>query len=88
MAPEGRRSTDGTSAQLTNQSRPDAIVRAGVQPEAVRSANFSVARSPMRSIQLTRTPRLDTDSCGWAEFGGRRRGDRCAQQLSFGGRRL
>ena len=64
MAPEGRRSTDGTSAQFTNQSRPDAIVRAAVQPEAVRSENFSVARLPDRSIQLTRTPRFETDSCG------------------------
>jgi hypothetical protein len=26
-----------------------------------------VARSPLRSIQLTSTPRDDTDSCGWAE---------------------
>src|SRR5262245_54555773 len=57
----GRRA-DGTSAQLTNQSRPDAMVRAGVHPEAVRSANLSVARSPFRSIQLTSTPRDDTDS--------------------------
>jgi hypothetical protein len=35
----------------------------------VRSENFSVARSPLRSIQLRSTPRFDTDSCGCAEFG-------------------
>jgi hypothetical protein len=68
MAPEGKRSADGTSAQLTNQLRPDAIVFGADHPEAVRSANFSVARSPLRSIQLRSTPRLDTDSCGCAEF--------------------
>ena len=42
--PSARRTTDGTSAQLTNQSVPDATVRAGDQPVAVRSENRSVAR--------------------------------------------
>src|SRR5262245_32770993 len=68
MAPDGRRSADGTSAQLTNQSRPDAIVRAGVQPAAVRSENLSVARSPVRSIQVRSTPRFETESWGCAEL--------------------
>ena len=60
--------TDGTSAQLTNQSRPDVTVRASLQPVAVRAENFRVARSPVRSIQLRSTPRNDTDSCGCAEL--------------------
>ena len=67
MAPDGRRRTEGTSAQLTNQSRPEATVCAAVQPVAVRSANFNVARSPARSIQLTSTPRFETVNCGCAE---------------------
>ena len=45
------------------------MVCAAVQPVAVRSANFSVARSPARSTQLTSTPRFDTDNCGCPEFG-------------------
>src|SRR5688572_13698365 len=64
--PSSSRSTDGTSAQLTNQSRPLATVRAGAQPWPVRSENFNVARSPERSIQLSNTPRVDTVSCGCA----------------------
>src|SRR5688572_11743129 len=64
--PSSSRSTDGTSAQLTNQSRPLATVRAGVQPWPVRSENFNVARSPARSIQISNTPRADTVSCGCA----------------------
>ena len=59
-------STDGTSAQLTNQSWPLATVRGSVQPDAVRSAKRSEASSPARSIQLRRTPRGDTVSCGCA----------------------
>ena len=66
MVPDGRRITEGTSAQLTNQLRPAATVRAWLQPVAVRSENFKVARSPVRSIQLRSTPRDDTDNCGWA----------------------
>src|SRR5688572_2137567 len=64
--PSASRSTDGTSAQLTNQSRPLAAVRAGVQPCPVRSENFNVARSPAGSIQLSNTPRADTVNCGCA----------------------
>ena len=56
--------TEGTSAQLTNQSVPDATVSAPDQPFAVRSANLSVAVSPDCSVQLARTPRDDDVSCG------------------------
>ncbi len=68
MAPEGSRSTDGTSAQFTNQSRPDAIVRARGPARGRAFGEFQRGEIADRSIQLTRTPRLDTDSCGWAEF--------------------
>src|SRR5690606_7869302 len=63
--PSARRSTDGTSAQLTNQSVPEATVRTSDHPAAVRSANFSEARlfSP-RSIQLINTPLSETVNCG------------------------
>ena len=56
--------TDGTSAQLMNQSLPETIARGCVQPEAVRSANFSVATLSCSSIQLRIVPRLETLSCG------------------------
>ena len=62
--------TDGTSAQFTNQSVPDATVRAGVHAPPVRSENLRVAVVPLRSIQLRRTPRADTDSRGCALPGG------------------
>src|SRR5690348_17006383 len=54
------RITDGTSAQLMNQSVPDAAVRGSDHPLAVRSANFSVAFLPSCSSQLTRSPLGDT----------------------------
>ncbi|GMV20456.1 MAG: hypothetical protein AMXMBFR57_04050 [Acidimicrobiia bacterium] len=56
--------TDGTSAQFTNQSVPDATVRAGVHPSPVRSAYFNDAVPPWRSIQLSNTPRDETVNCG------------------------
>src|SRR5262245_772413 len=46
------RTTDGTSAQLTNQSSPEATWRGSDQPLVVRSANLSEAVSPDCSIQL------------------------------------
>jgi len=59
-----RRTTDGTSAQLTNQSVPVATVRAADQPPAERSANRNVALSPLCSTQLSNTPSFETDNCG------------------------
>ena len=64
--PSDSRITEGTSAQLTNQSEPEATTRAAVQPLVVRSANFNVAVDPDRSIQLRSTPRADVESCGCA----------------------
>src|SRR5262245_60332719 len=62
------RITDGTSAQLTNQSLPDATVRGADHPALVRSAKRRLAFGPSRSIQLRITPREDVESCGWALF--------------------
>ena len=58
--------TDGTSAQLTNQSAPDATVAGADQPSAFRSDHLSVAEAPSRSIQLRSAPRDETVNCGCA----------------------
>ena len=62
--PSARRKTDGTSAQLTNQSLPDATVRGADHPDAVRSANFNAAVRPSCSIQLRSMPRSEAASWG------------------------
>ena len=61
--------TEGTSAQFTNQSVPEATVRASVQPASVRSEKRKLAVSPERSTQLSTTRSPCVDSCGWALFG-------------------
>src|SRR5689334_17057844 len=68
-SPPASRMTEGTSAQFTNQSVPDATSRAVDQPDAPRSENRSVAFGPSRSIQLRSRPRSEDDSCGCALFG-------------------
>src|SRR5262245_38953883 len=62
--PFDRRTTEGTSIGLIDQSWPDATVRGSVQPVCVRSAKRSVVVEPACSIQLRSTPRLETVSCG------------------------
>src|SRR4029453_11075690 len=62
--PFDKRSTDGVSASVTNQSSPDATLTGWVQPLAARSANLRVAPSSPDSSQLTSAPFFDTLSCG------------------------
>ena len=77
-----KRMIDGTSAQLTNQSLPDAAVRGVDHPAAVRSEKRSVDVSPFRSIQLRSTPRVDEDSCGCPLFGPAGEGMRSIEENS------
>src|SRR6185503_19340362 len=66
--PSVRRDTDGTSAQLTNQSAPDATVCARDHPAAVRSANLSVVVPVLPvSSQLTTSPPGCRVICGAIE---------------------
>src|SRR5262249_25101102 len=60
------RTTDGTSAELTNQSLPDATLRGSVQPFAARSANFSVARAGAGSAAVVST-QLTIAACRTAD---------------------
>ena len=62
--PSSSRTTEGTSAQFTNQSVPDAAVRGSDQPDAVRCANFNSDVWPCVSIQLTMAESPVTVSCG------------------------
>src|SRR5262245_24669 len=64
--PSASLTTEGTSAQFTNQSSPDATVRAGDQPDAVRSANFNATVAPpVRSTQLRSSRSPCALNCGW-----------------------
>src|SRR5689334_16328710 len=58
------RMTDGTSAQLTNQSVPEATVAGVDHVLPARSANLSVDDLPFRSSQLRITPWSLVVSCG------------------------
>src|SRR5687768_10857308 len=64
--PSASRTTDGTSAQFTNQSRPAATLRASDHPVGVRSATLSVASALMISIQLRSSLSPSTLNCGCA----------------------
>jgi hypothetical protein len=68
-SPLASRTTEGTSAQFTNQSVPEETSRGADQPVAVRSAKRSVAFWPSRSTQLRSCPCAEAESCGCALFG-------------------
>ena len=66
--PSARARTEGTSAELTNKLVLETTTRGSDHPAVERSASFSVARGPSRSIQLKIVRSPWTVSCGSALF--------------------